>query len=313
MEKSNNKSYPQLIDLKVGPLCNNKCIHCAASNDYTKDLSTSQIYEIINSYIEQFGIIDLTLTGGEITIRDDYPEIMQFIAHKKSKGEVCNIHLQTNGRMFSKDSCLQTGLDIIDYYLIALHSCLEKEHNLITGNQISYKETITGLKQLVKKVDIKSIAIQTVINKVNIYNLKNTYQYIYTRFGIKEFNLTFPHPMASAFNIKVTPKYSEVINSVNDTLQYCLKNNIFPLIEALPLCVFKDPLRPYVYKIYEERKLDVVGYTNELGGHIDYKIALLCSYKKYKSCNKCCYYSICNGVWKEYIQLYPNDSLVELL
>lgn len=78
----------QLVDLKVGFTCNNNCIHCVISDKFSeRDLALSEVQSIINEYIAQYGTIKLTLTGGEITIRHDFMDIMRFVQHKKTRDQ----------------------------------------------------------------------------------------------------------------------------------------------------------------------------------------------------------------------------------
>ena len=87
----------QLVDLKVGFTCNNNCIHCVISDKFSeRELTLLEIQDIINGYIEQYGTIQLTLTGGEITIRKDFVEIMNFVQQKKSEGLIAFVDMQTS-------------------------------------------------------------------------------------------------------------------------------------------------------------------------------------------------------------------------
>ena len=55
--------------------CNNNCIHCVISDKFSeKDLTLQEIKKIIDNYIKKYGTIQLTLTGGEITIRKDFAD-----------------------------------------------------------------------------------------------------------------------------------------------------------------------------------------------------------------------------------------------
>ena len=90
----------QLVDLKVGFTCNNNCIHCVISDKFSeRDLTLLEIQDLINGYIEQYGTIQLTLTGGEITIRKDFLDIMRFVQQKKYEGLITFVDMQTNARM----------------------------------------------------------------------------------------------------------------------------------------------------------------------------------------------------------------------
>ncbi len=306
----------QLIDFKVGFSCNNKCLHCVVSDKYLeKDLSLKKIKDLIVNYINQYGKIKLTLTGGEVTFREDYCDLMHFLKDRKEEGYIEYIDIQTNGRLLSNDKILECTVPIVDFYLIAIHGNTATIHDTITSSSGSFLETVQGLQKLVKKIDIKTIAIQTVINKINYKYLQEIYSFLHTEFGIVEFNITFPHPLGLAFDKNITPTYFEVKDYVNNALMYLLKLDIHPYIEALPFCVFTDDTIEYALQFQKKIQLQqssVVGYAGEKDKHIDYGIVQKEGYSKYDSCIKCVYNNICLGVWKEYKKLYPNDEMYNL-
>lgn len=303
----------QQVDLKVGFSCNNRCIHCVVSDKISeKDLSLEDIENIIENYISKYDRINLTLTGGEITCRSDFDKIIQLVKRKKDAGLIEYVDMQTNGRMLSQDKLLNETIPVVDFYLVALHSYNPRIHDHITSVPGSYAQTTLALSKLSQKVDIGSIAIQTVISKSNYKELKDTYKFVHEEYGIRECNITFPHPLGVAFDTNITPTYSEIQDSVNEALEYCLEVGIEPYLEALPFCVFKNNLHGYVLKIHNIMKANVVGYGGEKDGHIDYSIVYEEGYSKYDSCIKCEYSNICLGIWKEYHQLYPLQDMYSL-
>lgn len=312
MRKVNSMS--QLVDLKVGFSCNNKCIHCVVSDKRAEsDLSFEAIKELIENYITNYSQISLTLTGGEITYRTDYDKIMRFVKEKKDEGFIKFVDIQTNGRMLSNDKVLEETINVVDFYLIALHSNDTKIHDCITCSPGSFNDTTLALSKLATKVNINTIAIQTIITRKNYKGLKYIYKFIHDQYGIMECNITFPHPLGVAYNTRITPTYSEIKNSVNDALKYCLEKGIKPYLEALPYCIFEEKLQPYVIEAYKKRNQNVVGYGGEKDGHIDYQDVAEEGHAKYSTCKKCVFDNICVGVWKEYKQLYPLDDMHHLL
>lgn len=304
----------QLVDLKVGFSCNNKCTHCVISDKkHEKDLTLEEIKGIVEEFIEDYGKIQLTLTGGEISIRKDYCEIMEYIRNKKKSGLITFVDMQTNGRMLSNENLLNETIDVVDFFLVALHSNLENIHDDITCSPNSFKQTTLALSKMVEKINPNRIAIQTVINKKNYMSLKNIYKFVYEKFGIKECNITFPHPIGTCFSRNVVPTYKEVQPFINEALDYCLSQDIFPYIEALPFCIFFENERKYLFEFLKKRDLNVVGFGGEKDGKINYKDVFDDGHVKYDSCKKCPYTYMCEGVWKEYKLLYPQDDLFNLL
>lgn len=304
----------QIIDLKANFTCNNHCIHCVISDKTSeKDLRIDEIKTMIDKYIERYGKIQLTLTGGEVTIRKDFFELMNFIKFKKETGKIVFVDLQTNGRMLSYDDRRKAAEGVVDFYLIALHCDLPKIHDSITMSRGSFEQTTNAIYKIANSVGSQKIAIQTVINRKNYRRLKYVYEFVHNKFGITEFNITFPHPIGVCYSKKIVPTYKEVKPYVNEALTYCLKSGIKPYIEALPFCVFNPVLRKYAFDFLKCRCLDVVGYAGKKDGEIHYKTLFSSGHCKYKSCASCKYNEKCEGVWKEYFSLYPNENMIELM
>ena len=304
----------QWVDLKVGFTCNNRCIHCVVSDKTNeRDLTFEEIQQLLQDYIQEFGTIQLTLTGGEITIRKDFEKIIAYVSQLKKEGKITFVDMQTNARMLSKDEVLKPTIGVVDFFLVALHGFEPLTHDSITQVRGSFEQTTTALGKIVEATDPNSVAIQTVINRKNYKNLRRIYQFVYETFGIKEFNITFPHPIGVCNSCDVVPSYHEVQSYVNEALSYCLDNGIHPYIEALPYCVFKEELRQYAIEFYKERAIHVVGYAGQVHGKIDYQELFASGHTMYTSCNQCSMQKICEGVWVEHTLLYPDEDMFSLM
>lgn len=305
----------QLVDLKVGFSCNNNCIHCVISDKFSeRDLSLQEIKNIIDGYITEYETIQLTLTGGEITIRKDFADIMAYVQQKKNEGKITFVDMQTNARMLYKEELARIAADTVDFFLVALHSSHAEVHDNITRSRGSFSQTTAAIKNLISYAGKEKIAIQTVINKKNYTHLKDIYKFVYETFGIKECNITFPHPIGVCMSSDVVPSYEQVKPYVNEALTYCLENGIFPYIEALPFCTLDDGAnRDYLFEFLKKRDIDVVGYCGEKDGNLNYMELFDEGHRKYSSCQQCPYTLQCEGVWKEHLEIYPNEDMYELM
>jgi MoaA/NifB/PqqE/SkfB family radical SAM enzyme len=303
----------QLIDLKVGFSCNNNCIHCVISDKTKeKDLSLEQIKELVNGYIEQYGEIQLTLTGGEVTIRKDFIQLMDYVKEKKSEGKITFADMQTNARMLSHNDCAMAA-EAIDFFLVAIHSSIPAIHDTITGANGSFEQTKQAIINLKKYAGSDRIATQTVINQMNIGHLPDVYKFIVEDLGLSECNITFPHPIGVCLSDKIVPTYEYAQFFINESLDYCLKHNIQPYIEAIPFCVWNPGMnRQYAIEFLKKRSIDVIGYSGEKDGTVDYASLFDEGHRKYDTCKKCPYFSVCEGVWKEHLLIYPNEDMYKL-
>lgn len=305
----------QLVDLKVGFSCNNNCIHCVVSDKFSeKDLDLLEIKKIIDNYIDKYEKIQLTLTGGEISFRKDFFNILDYVQEKKDAGSITFVDMQTNARKLSEDDFAYKASKTVDFFLIALHSNQEEVHNSITRCKGSFSQTTAAISNLIKYGCKDKIAIQTVINRKNYTHLKDIYKFTYESFGIKECNITFPHPIGVCMSSDVVPSYSEVKPFVNEALEYCLDNDIFPYIEAIPFCVLEEGRnREYLFEFLNKRNIEVVGYCGKIDGDLNYSELFDEGHSKYSSCSKCLFNDVCEGVWKEHKYIYPNEDMYELL
>ncbi len=165
-------SAPLRMDLALTFRCTNNCIHCYASGPHeTAELNTSQWKEVID-HLSQIGIFILTFTGGEPTLRDDLPELLQYA---QNKGMVTG--LITNGRKLKDKEYVKTleeaGLDFVQ---VTLESHKPKIHDLMTAAKGSWKETVAGIKNAAQSQIY--VTTNTTLSKHNAPEFLRTIDYI---------------------------------------------------------------------------------------------------------------------------------------
>jgi radical SAM protein with 4Fe4S-binding SPASM domain len=165
-------SAPLRMDLALTFKCQNDCIHCYAGGPHeTAELSTSQWKEVIDR-LSQIGIFILTFTGGEPTLREDLPELLQYA---QNKGMVTG--LITNGRKLKDKKYVKTlekaGLDFVQ---VTLESHQPKIHDLMTAAKGSWKETVAGIKNAVQSQIY--VTTNTTLSKYNSPEFLRTIDYI---------------------------------------------------------------------------------------------------------------------------------------
>lgn len=222
--------------------------------------------------------------------------------------------MQTNARMLHKEELAIAACSVVDFFLVALHSYTAETHDSITRSKGSFSQTTSALLNLIRYAGRDKIAIQTVINRRNFTQLTQIYAFVYETFGIKECNITFPHPIGVCMSKDVVPSYEEVKPYVNKALSYCLNNGIYPYIEALPFCTLNNGAnRDYLFEFLKKRNIDVVGYCGEKDGKLSYADLFDEGHRKYATCSNCPYNSQCEGVWKEYVEIYPTKDMYDLI
>jgi radical SAM protein with 4Fe4S-binding SPASM domain len=168
-------SAPLRVDLALTFRCQNNCIHCYAGGPHeTKELTTEQWKTVIDK-LHEIGVFILTFTGGEPTLRDDLPELLQYT---KDKGMVPG--LVTNGRRLKDKDYVDTlGRVGLDFVQVTLESHRAAVHDMMTEAKGSWKETVTGIKNAVSAVPTRMyVTTNTTLSKYNVADFLETVQFI---------------------------------------------------------------------------------------------------------------------------------------
>ena len=140
-------SAPHRMDLMVSAMtkdgnwhCNQKCLHCYAADQKCaeeKELSTDEWKSVIKT-LQKAKISQLTFTGGEPTMRDDLPELIE-----ASRWFVTR--LNTNGVKLTPELCGKLYDADLDSVQVTFYSSDADVHNKLVG-AANFDKTVEGIK-----------------------------------------------------------------------------------------------------------------------------------------------------------------------
>ncbi len=163
-----NNKIPYSAQIELTLRCNAKCpfcsIHSIPESYLSKDMSTEQVKNLIDQ-IADLGVLALSFTGGEPTLRKDLPEL---IYHTGIINNFMN-GIATNGYLLPK-IFKEYELEGLDYILLSLDYPKAELHDNKRGIKV-FDKVIESI-DLANKRDIKVI-ISTVVMKDNIYYLSD--------------------------------------------------------------------------------------------------------------------------------------------
>jgi radical SAM protein with 4Fe4S-binding SPASM domain len=154
------RRYPLGGTFELTERCNLACMHCyinqPASNRQAKsrELTTSQVTGIVDQMAEA-GTLFLLLTGGEVLLRPDFPEIY---CHARQRGII--ISLFTNGTLLTPrlaDLLAEWRVHSIE---ITLYGATAETYERVTGVPGSYARCRKGIELLQERglpVSLKSV------------------------------------------------------------------------------------------------------------------------------------------------------------
>ena len=140
-----NQARPMHAQWEITFKCNHLCDFCYNSPTGQKELTTDEILEGIDK-IADFGLLYLTLTGGEPMVRSDFWTIC-----KKAREREFAIRIYTNG--FLIDEQRAAKLKEFDPFEIeiSIHGARPETHDKLTGIPGSLNRVVAALENLHKQ------------------------------------------------------------------------------------------------------------------------------------------------------------------
>jgi len=165
-------SAPLRMDLALTFRCQNNCVHCYAGGPHQTEEMTTEQWKTVIDRLYDIGVFIATFTGGEPTLREDLPELLQYA---QNRGIVTG--LVTNGRRLQDKGYVEALEKVgLDFVQITLESHEPKVHDSITGAKGSWKETVEGIKNVVpSKIYLTT---NTTLNQYNAADFLETVDFI---------------------------------------------------------------------------------------------------------------------------------------
>lgn len=303
---------PNKIDLKVGYLCNDNCIHCAIAHarrdlkakQIETELTTEQVKAQIDLYHDkQYDTI--ILTGGEITIRKDFLEIVQY-ASQRFKA----VDIQTNGRKLATDANLEvlSKLDNV-HYIVAIHGPNSDVHDSITRKKHSFEQTTNSIKKMVALPNHPSVLAKFVLSNLNKQYICQTVR-LASELGCEKINIAYMHGCTDDYQLldQLLPSYKEITPIVDQAFDLGDQLGIYVTVETFPLCTVK----PSRYDRVDDLLLPTFELTVQPVNEKDYQwnsVRVDSNKLKQQQCLSCGFQLNCEGPWEEYWDVRKGEGL----
>lgn len=281
------------VDVKLGWSCNNRCRFCVQGDKrkrYT-DRSTAEALELLDE--ARRAADELVLTGGEVTLRSDLPELVR---HARSLGFRV-IQVQTNGRRLADealcDALFKAG---VTEFSPALHAPKPEAHDYLTRAPGSFRQTVRGI------VNVKRRGGRVVTNTVvtrSTFRLLGDLGRLLVRLGVDQYQLAFPHPLGSAGqNFEaIVPRLTLLAPYLRTGLDSGQEAGLRVMTEAVPLCFLEDGYRRLAAEKIMPRTR-IFDAENVLPDYSTYRVVE--GKAKGPPCTTCRLESGCEGPWREY-------------
>ena len=165
---SSTPSAPYRMDLAITYRCNNACAHCYNARPRNYPELTTDKWKLILDKLWSIGIPHIVFTGGEPTLREDLPILINYA---EIIGQITG--LNTNGRKLSDEGftsrLVESGLDHIQ---ITFESSDPEIHDEMVCHHGGWSETLKGLQNALKHH--KYVMTNTTMLSTNVHTIPDT-------------------------------------------------------------------------------------------------------------------------------------------
>jgi radical SAM protein with 4Fe4S-binding SPASM domain len=151
---------PLSVHLDVTYRCNERCVHCYLDHDDRGEMSTAEIKNVLTQLAEA-GVLFLTLSGGEVLMRRDFFDVVQF-----ARRLLFNVKMKTNGVMIREREAKRIRELGVEQVQISVYSHRAEVHDAITKLPGSLKRTIEAIRFL--RTQGLKITIANVLMSANL-------------------------------------------------------------------------------------------------------------------------------------------------
>ena len=126
-EKALARNIPLSVQLDLTYRCNERCVHCYLDHEDHGEMTTAEIKHLLDEMAEA-GVFILTLSGGEIFLRRDFFEILEYARLER---QFC-VKLKTNAIMIRERQAAKIRDIGVESIQISIYSHRPEVHDAIT-------------------------------------------------------------------------------------------------------------------------------------------------------------------------------------
>jgi AdoMet-dependent heme synthase len=126
-EKALARNIPLSVQLDLTYRCNERCVHCYLDHEDHGEMTTAEIKHLLDEMADA-GVFILTLSGGEIFLRKDFFEILEYARLER---QFC-VKLKTNALMIREREASRIRDIGVESIQISIYSHRPEVHDAIT-------------------------------------------------------------------------------------------------------------------------------------------------------------------------------------
>jgi radical SAM protein with 4Fe4S-binding SPASM domain len=135
-------NIPLSVQLDLTYRCNERCVHCYLDHHDHGETTTAEIKDLLDQMADA-GVFYLTISGGEIMMRRDFFEILEY-----ARLRTFCVKLKTNGILIRKKEADRIKALGVETVQISIYSHIPEVHDAITKLPGSLEQSIEAIRLL---------------------------------------------------------------------------------------------------------------------------------------------------------------------
>ncbi len=160
--KALKMGIPLSVQLDLTYRCNERCVHCYLDHHDHGEMTTAEIKDLLDQMAD-VGVFYLTISGGEILMRRDFFEILEY-----ARMRTFCIKLKTNGILIRKKEADRIKTLGVESVQISIYSHVPEVHDAITKLPGSLAQSIEAIRRL--RVHGIHVVIANVLMVQNVHD-----------------------------------------------------------------------------------------------------------------------------------------------
>lgn len=228
-------NHRRYIELAMHFRCNLRCTHCMIETTmhHLDPQDDAQLQAVLDHNREHRQWDGLILTGAEITLRRDLPEI----ARRASAHGFLHVRLQTHGMRLADPAYCRELIDSgIDEFFISITAADPETHDTITGVPGSFEKALRGLENL-EAFDHVSSMTNTVITAQSYRDLPAVVDRLAHLRRLVQMDFWGYWPMTETDDKNLLVPYSESVPYLRDAIARARRLGRAVEVKNVPECL----------------------------------------------------------------------------
>jgi radical SAM protein with 4Fe4S-binding SPASM domain len=133
---------PLSVQLDLTYRCNERCIHCYLDHDDHGEMTTIEIKDLLDQLAEA-GVFFLTISGGEILMRKDFFEILEY-----TRAKLFSVKLKTNAVLIREKEAQRIKSLGVESVQVSIYSHRPEVHDAVTKVPGSLERSLEAIRFL---------------------------------------------------------------------------------------------------------------------------------------------------------------------